>query len=175
MHLVRWDDGDEPQPFAHVVAKAARQLALGRERAHGGAKERGCNVIGVSLERGRHGDELLARHGAARERGRAHDARDHARRAGTQAAGNGNLGLDVNRDGEGLHAPLLKCLFKGNVDHVVAVLELFRAAGDCERIGMVESEVGIERDRHAERVVANAEVCARCGNGNFDHAKLPLS
>lgn len=65
--------------------------------------------------------------------------------------------------GKGLLAPLGKGVHEALVDKVVFVLKLLRAARDGESLGAVECEVRIQRDSHAEGIVADAQVCAGGG------------
>ena len=170
--LVGRNDGDEAQARGDVVAKTPRQLACGRERAYGRAQDCGRDVVGVALERGGERHEFFAGDSVVGERGGAHDACDYKCRTRAQAACDGHLGLDMNRHGEGHLAPRLKSIEEGLVDHVVGVAELLGAARNGEFAGAVHRDVRIERHRHAKRVVANAEVCARGRNGDLDHGLL---
>ena len=172
VHLVGRDHGDKAQAVAHVVAQAAGQSALGRERAHGAAQNGGGDVVGVPLDGGGDAHELGAVDRMSRERCRRHDARDNARRAAPQATRDRNIGVDVELDGEGLLAPFAQRVDERDVYEVRFVLELLGAARDLELIGALESEVRVQRDRHAECVVADAEIGARGRNGDLDHEVL---
>ena len=110
----------------------------------------------MALDLGGNADELGAIDGVARQSGGCHNAGDDAGGAGAQAAGDGNVSLNVDGDGEGRFAPCGQCIHKADVDQVVLVLELLGAAGDGELIGAREGEVRVEADGHAEGVVADA-------------------
>ena len=110
----------------------------------------------MSLHGGRDGHELLTGNGVARERRGAHDAGDHAGGTRAQTTGDGHLGGDVDGNGEGLLTPLGKGIHEALVDEVVLVLELLWAARDGEGLGAVEGEVRVQRDGHAQGIVADA-------------------
>ena len=122
----------------------------------GAAQEGGGDVMGRALDFGGNADERGAVDGVACQCGGGHNAGDDAGGAGAQAAGDGNVSLNVDGNGEGWLAPCGKRIDKADVDQVVLVLELLGAARDGELVGTLEGEVRVEADGHAEGVVADA-------------------
>ena len=70
----------------------------------------------MALDLGGDADELGAVDGVARQRGGCHDARDDAGGAGTQAAGDGYIGLNVDGNGKSRLAPCGQRIHKAHVD-----------------------------------------------------------
>ena len=110
----------------------------------------------MPLDFGGDADELGTVDGVACQRGGSHDAGDDAGGAGTQAAGDGHVGLNVDSDGEGRLAPGGQSIDKAHIDQVILVLKLLGAARDGELVGTLKGKVRVEADGHAEGVVADA-------------------
>ena len=126
----------------------------------------------MALDLGGNADELGTVDGVARQRGGRHNAGDDAGGAGTQAASDGHVGLNVDGNGKSWLAPCGQCIDKAHVNQVVLVLELFGASRDGEFVSALEGEVRVEADGHAEGIVANAQVGACCWDGDLDHGNL---
>ena len=156
MHLVGRNHGNKTQAIAHLVAQALGERISRRKGADGTAQDGRGDVIGMALDLGGNADELGTVDGVARQRGGSHDAGDDAGGAGTQAASDGHVGLNVDGNGESRLAPRGQCIDKAHVDQVVLVLEFLGAARDGELVGTLEGEVRVEADGHAEGVVADA-------------------
>lgn len=116
----------------------------------------GATFIGMALDFGGNANQLGAVDGVACQCGGGHNAGDDAGGAGAQAAGDGNVSLNVDGNGKSRLAPCGQCIDKADVNQVVLVLELFGAARDGELVGALEGEVRVEADGHAEGVVADA-------------------
>ena len=156
MYLVGRNHGNKTQAIAHLVAQALGERIGRRKGADGAAKDGGSDVIGMPLDLGGDADELGTVDGVACQCGGGHNAGDDAGGAGTQAAGDGHVGLNVDGNGKSRLAPGGQSIDKAHIDQVILVLELLGAARDGELVGALEGEVRVEADGHAEGVVANA-------------------
>ena len=156
MYLVGRNHSNKTKLVAHLVAQALGERIGRRKGADGAAQDSRGDVIGMALDLGGNADEFGAVDGVARQRGGGHDASDDAGGAGSQAASDGYIGLNVDGDGEGRLVPGGQRIHKAHVDQVVLVLELFGASGDGEFVSALEGKVRVEADGHAEGVVADA-------------------